>query len=158
MSEREADRCRPSRLRVQAVVALADEARRELSPEFRAHLTAQDARPTLFGTSDLAALARSALEVQVVQNLENSIESGANALAAALRERSEGYVREQKCRLVADRESCATLAAECVRNACDGAADEAAALILTNQRAPANSNRVQLGEDLLGGLARGGAR
>jgi hypothetical protein len=157
MSEREADRCQPDRLQAQALVALVKEGG-EISAEFKERLNSHDARPTLFGARDLTIFARSALEVRIVQNLQLGSDNGAEALATALRERGAGYVREQKCQLIADRESSATIAADCVKKACDDAATDAAALILTNQRAPANANRVQLSEDLLGQSNSGGMR
>jgi len=157
MSEREADRFRPDRLKTEACIALVAEGR-EISADFKERLSSHDTMPTLFGVRDLAIYARSGLEVQVVQNLQSGSKNGTDALITALRDRGDAHAREQACRLVADRASCATVASNSVKKACHDAAPEAAARILTNQGVPANSNRVQLGEDLLGRAASGGVR
>ncbi len=154
MSEREVDRCQPERLKAQALTALVAEGG-GVSAKFKERLISHDMTPTFFGIRELASSAQSGLEVQTVHNLQQGLGSR-DALAAALSERGRNYAREQQCRLVADRESYATKAAQSVRDACQAAANEAAALILAGQRVPANTNRVQLGENLLGSAAFSG--
>jgi hypothetical protein len=69
MAEREADRARSERLRRQAVVALASDASREISPQFLQQLRGHDAAPSLFGASELAMSARTGFEVEIVRNI-----------------------------------------------------------------------------------------
>lgn len=118
MAERAADRAHPERLRAQAVVAFVSDANKEISPEFRRQLHRHDAAPTFFGAGELKAVARSALEADVAAHIQAY--SGADAIDAisdALRRRSEGYRREQKCRLVANRYPDTSLASAAVRKA-----------------------------------------
>jgi len=150
MAEREADRAHPDRLRRQAVAALMSDAGREISPEFRRRLREHDAAPSLFGANDLAAAARTGLEAEVARNIDvgHGVDS-TDAVCDALRRRGEGYAREQKCQLVADRQPYATIASESVKNACDDGALVAATLILAGQSAPKTNSRVRLTENLL---------
>lgn len=158
MSERLADRCHPERLQAQALTALTVEAG-AISAEFKDILKRQDQQRSFFGYRELAAAAHSSLECEIVQTLKvEPALAASDAIRTALSARSEAYVREQKCRLIADRESCATEATESVRKACHDAAADAAALVLRNERAPANVNRVRLDENLLARVAAGGVR
>ena len=68
MAEREADRARPDSLHQQAVAALCHVGR-EISPDFRRRLRERDAAPGFFDASELAAVARSGLEVEVARNI-----------------------------------------------------------------------------------------
>jgi hypothetical protein len=148
MSEREADRARPDRLSEQAVTAFVSQASTEISSEFRRQLCDHDAKPSFFGSSELARAAETGLEVAIA----NCIREGANptqAVSSALRQRGEGYVREQKCQLIADRHPSATIASDSVKAAFDASAPIAAKLILTGQATPKANGRVQLTENLL---------
>jgi hypothetical protein len=155
MSEREADRARPDRLREQAVAAFVSEASREISPEFRKRLRDHDATPTLFSARELGKLARLGLEAVVASNVGNGADP-TGAICDALRQRGEGYVREQKCQLIADRHPSATSASESVRKAFDEGSPVAARLILAGQSVAKTGNRVQLTENLLGLSVGGG--
>jgi hypothetical protein len=150
MAEREADRAHRDRLRRQAVAALVSDAGREISPEFRRRLREHDAAPSLFGANDLAAAARTGLEDEIARNIDfgHSVDS-TDAVCDALRRRSEGYAREQKCQLVADRHPNATIASESVKKACNDGALIAATLILAGQSAPKTNSRIRLTENLL---------
>lgn len=150
MAEREADRAHPNRLRQQAVAAFVSEAGREISPEFRRRLRQHDAAPSLFGANELAALARTGLETEIARSI--AVGHGVSlmdAVCEALHHRGEGYVREQKCQLIADRHPYAIIASESVKKACDDGALEAATLILAGQPAPKANSRVRLTENLL---------
>lgn len=150
MAEREADRARPDLLRQQAVAALVSDADREISPDFRRRLRAHDAAPGLFSASELAAVARTGLEVEIARSIGLGQGIGPkDAIRDALCRRGEGYAREQKCQLVADRHPCATVASESVKTACNDGASVAATLILSGQPAPKANPRVQLSENLL---------
>ncbi len=150
MAEREADRARPERLRRQAVAALVSDASREISPEFRRRLREHDAVPSLFDANELTVSARTGLEAEIARNISAGCGvDSVDAVREALRWRGEGYAREQKCRLVADRHPNASIASESVKNAlCDGASI-AATLILDGRPAPRISDRVVVSENLL---------
>jgi len=150
MAEREADRARPERLCQQAVVALASDAAREISPEFRRRLRERDSVPGLFDASELAGSARTALEIEIARNIQThrGVDS-TSAICDALRRRGESYSREQKCQLIADRHPDASIASGSVRKACDEGALIAARRILEGQHAPQGNNRVRVDEDLL---------
>jgi len=150
MAEREADRAHPERLRRQAVAALVSVAGREISPEFRRLLREHDAVPSLFGANELAASARTGLEADIARNIDagHGVDS-IDAVCEALGRRGEGYAREQKCQLVADRHPNASIASEYVREACVDGALVAATLILGGRPAPRISNRVLASENLL---------
>jgi hypothetical protein len=149
MGEREADRAHPDRLRRQAVVAFVSEAEREISPEFRRRLRERETAPSLFGAHDIAATARTGL-VEIARDIDLSPGVGStDAVSDALRRRGEGYAREQKCRLVADRRWYATIASESVKKAFDDGAPVAATLILASQSVPKTDSRVQLTENLV---------
>lgn len=148
MSEREADRARPDRLCNQAVTAFVSQAATEISPEFRRQLCDHDARPSFFSSSELAKVAGTVLEATIA----NCVRDGANptqAVSNALRQLGDGYVREQKCQLIADRHPSATVASGSVKTAFDAGAPIAAKLILAGQATPRASGRVQLTENLL---------
>jgi hypothetical protein len=149
MAEREADRAHPDRMRQQAVVAFVSDADREISPEFRRRLREHDAAPSLFGASDLAAVAQTGLEVEIAQNIDvgRGVHS-TDAVCDALRRRGERYAHEQRCQLVADRHPNATIASQSVKNACDDGAPVAAKLIVAGQSAPNTNSRVRLTENL----------
>lgn len=150
MAKREADRARPDLLRRQAVAALEFDADREISAEFRGRLQEHDAEPGLFMANDLAAAARTVLETDIVRNLDAG--RGADLKAAvtgALRQRGEGYAREQRNQLVADRHPCATVALDCVRKAFSDGAQEVSARILGGQSTPRMNGRIRLTENLL---------
>jgi hypothetical protein len=150
MAEREADRANPDRLRRQAVAALVFDAGRKISTEFRRELREHDAAPGLSSLNNLAAVARSGLEVEIARNLDaNRKVDTTAAVGEALRQLGEGYVREQKCQLVADRHPQATIASESVKTAFNGGALEAAVLILADRPAPKAIDRVRLTDDLL---------
>jgi hypothetical protein len=78
-----------------------------------------------------------------------------DAVHDALRRRGEGYAREQKCRLVADRHPDATIASESVKKAFDAGALVAAAMVLAGQSVPKMSS-VRLTENLLAQPSGGG--
>jgi hypothetical protein len=120
MSEREADRAHPERLRQQAVAALVSEGDREISPEFCRRLREHNRAPSFFDTNELADSARSGLEIDIARNVQaaQGIDS-ANAIRDALRRRAERYSREQKCKLITDRHPEASIASEAVKKACD---------------------------------------
>lgn len=150
MSEREADRAQPERLRKQAVVALVSDANREVSPEFRRHLRQHDAAPGLFTGAELTAVARSGLESAIARAVVVGRGVDAvDAISEALSERSESYVREQKCQLVADRHPSATLASASVQQACNEALLVASAIILDGRSLPRTSQRPALTDNLL---------
>ena len=136
-------------MQAQALRALEVEGNREISADFRRHLNSHDTARSLFGVGDLAVLARSGLEVLVVQDLRLGSDNGIAALATALKERADGYALEQKCQLVTDRDPCATVASETVKKACADVAPVAAELILTGQPVPKMCGRVRLTENLL---------
>ena len=148
MAEREADRAHPERLCHHAIRALVSVAGREISPEFRQSLRRHDETPSLFGPTELAATARTRLEEQISQN----INEGANPLDAvrsALLCLSDGYAREQKSQLIVDRHPDASRASESFRAACNDGASIAAQLILDRLPAPQIANRVLASENLL---------
>lgn len=149
MAEREADRAHSDRLVQQAITALVSDAGREISPEFRRRLRNHDASPGLFDSKDLAASAQTGLEAEISRSIELSADS-TRAVSEALRRRGEGYAREQKCQLVADRHPNATIASESVKRAFYEGAMAAASLILAGQPAVNTNNRLQLTENLLG--------
>jgi hypothetical protein len=159
MAEREADRIRPDLLRRQAIAALLLDAGREISPEFNRRLREHDAAPTLFGAKDLAAVARTGLETDIARNIDfgQSADSTA-AVRDALRQRSDAYVREQRCQLIAERHPNATIVSESVKKACDDGALDAAALILAGRPFPEANNHVRLTEDLLVQASGGGGQ
>ncbi len=150
MAEREADRARPDLLRAQAVAALVSDAGREISQEFRRRLQARDAAQSLFSANELAAVARTSLEAQIVRNIDarNSLNS-TDAIRDALCRRAEAYAREQQCQLIADRHPYATTASETVKKVCNDGAPVAAKLVLAGQSAPKTKGRIQLTENLL---------
>jgi len=148
MAEREADRAHPDRLRQQAVAALVSDAGGEISPEFRRRLREHDAAPSLFSANDLATAARTGLEAEIARNI-NARHGIDSMVCEALRRRGEGYAREQKCRLVADRHPNASIASESVKKAFDDCALVAATLILDGRPAPRISDRVLVSENLL---------
>ena len=144
------DRARLDILRAQAVVALVSDANREISQEFRRRLQARDdAAPTLFSADELAVVACTSLETQIVRNIDarNSMKS-TDAISDALCQRAEAYAREQQCQLIADRHPYATVASETVKRVCSDEAPVAARLVLAGQSAP-KTGRVQLTENLL---------
>ena len=150
MSEREADQAQPERLRRQAVVALVSDANREISPEFRRRLREHDAVPGFFGAGELAAAARSGFEADIARAVV--IGRGVDAIDAisnALRHRSDAYLREQRCQLVADRCPDATKASASVQKACDEALLVAATFIFDGCSPPKVSQRPMLTENLL---------
>jgi hypothetical protein len=149
MAEREADRAHPDRLRQQAVAAFVSGAGKEISPEFRRRLREHDAVPSLFGANDLATTARTGLEAEIALNINARHGDSMDAVREALRRRGEGYAREQKCRLVADRHPNASIASESVKKAFDDCALVAATLILDGRPAPRISDRVLVSENLL---------
>lgn len=159
MAEREADRVRPDRLRRQAVAAFVSDARREISPEFRRQLRDHDAATSLFIAKDLAAAARTGLEIEIARNIDFGEDAGSTAAVRdALRRRGDAYAREQRCRLVAERNPHTTLASESVKKACDDGAAHAAALILAGRPAPDENNRVRLTENLIVQNSNGAGR
>src|SRR5690348_13512368 len=99
MSERDADRLRPERLKEQAVEALVSDASREISADFIREL---GSAPSLFRKSNLEKAARTGLEVDIARNVGEGSEPK-DAIGDALRRRGENYSREQKCTLIADR-------------------------------------------------------
>ena len=147
MAERDADRARPERLSEQADRALVFE-RKDISSEFRQRLREHDVAPGLFDARDLGNLARTGLEAEIARGVMQG-RCSTDAVSEALRERGKGYLREQKCRLIADRHPHASAASECVSRAFDEAAPIAASTILEGQRIPQTSDRVHLSEDLL---------
>ena len=156
MAEREADRAHPDRLLAQAVEALVSDAGREISPDFRRRLREHDAAPSLFGAKDLAAVARTGLEAEIARSIDGGHGMrSTDAVRNALCRRGEGYAREQKCRLVADRHPDATIASESVKKAFDAGALVAAAMILAGQSVPKMSS-VRLTENLLAQPSSGG--
>jgi hypothetical protein len=159
MAEREADRVRPDRLREQAVAALISDADREISPDFRRRLRDHSKTPGLFSANEIVTAARTGLETEIARNIDfgNAVDP-TDAVRDALRRRGEGYVREQKCALVADRHPYATLASEGPKKAFEDGAPIAATLILTGQSPPNKNNRVQLTENLLARPASGVGR
>lgn len=157
MAERDADRARPDLLRKQALAALVSHASEEISPDFRRQLRERDARPSLFATSELATAARTSLEAEIAQNIEGSRGvPSRDAICDALRRRGEGYAREQRCQLIADRHPHATVASESVKKACSEVASAAAELILAGRPAPRTSGRIGLAENLLAQSSKGG--
>ena len=159
MAEREFDRAHPERLREQAVAALVTDADREFSPEFRRKLIQQQDAPTLFGTSELTKAARSGLEIEVVRSLQSgSALTPVDAVSEAVRRRGDGYSRELKSQLVADRHSQATVISTTVKDACETAAPIAAVEIMNGRPMPRASNRVRLDENLLSVGSSGAAR
>jgi len=156
MAEREADRAQPERLRRQAVAALVSDAGRELSPGFLRRLREHNTAPRLFGAGKIAAAAQSGLESDIARTLVvgRGVDS-TDALCDALRRRGEGYAREQRCQLIADRHAAANVASANVKTACDESALVAATLILSGESAPRIDHRVQLSENLLTGQNSG---
>ena len=156
MAEREADRAHPERLCQQAVLALVSDAAREISPGFRRRLRERDSVPSLFDTSELAGSARTALETEIVRNIEahQGVDS-TSAICDALRRRGESYSRGQKCQLIADRHPDVSIASGSLRKACDEGALIAAKRILEGQHAPQGNNRVRVDEDLVGRPSNG---
>lgn len=148
MAEREADRRRPDLLRRQAIDAFIADADREISPDFRRRLREHDAAPTLLSAGELMAAARTGLEAEIAQSIGQGTHSE-EATCDALRRRGEGYAREQKCQLVADRHPYATIASESVRKACNEGAPIAATIVMAGEAIPRANNRVQLSENLL---------
>jgi hypothetical protein len=148
MTEREADRAHPERLCQHAITALMSDAGREISPEFRRSLRQHDITPCLFGPTELAATARTGLEEQIIQNI-NAGSNSLDAVHGALLRRSEGYAREQRCRLIVDRHPNASVASESFKTACNDGASIAAKLILDGLPAPRGANRVLASENLL---------
>jgi hypothetical protein len=156
MAEREADRAQLERLRLQALVAFSSEAEREISQEFRRRLRQHDEAPGLFDASELAASAQAGLEVDIARNLEAGVVvDSTEATRSALRQRSEGYVRELRRKLITDRRPDARMVSGIVKDAFDEAALPAAKLILDAHRAPRIENRVRLDEDLRAPRDRG---
>jgi hypothetical protein len=153
MAVREADRARPDRLRDQAVAAILS----DISPDFRGRLRDHHAVPSLFGANDIVAAARTRPEAEIARNIHAG-RSGEDAICEALHRLGEGYAREQKCQLVADRYSNATTASESVKRAFEDAAPIAATLILRGQSFPKTDIRIRLTENLLvqpsGGVGR----
>jgi hypothetical protein len=150
MAEREADRAHPDRLLRQAVAALVSEGDREISPKFRRRLREHDRAPSFFDATDLAEAARSGLEVDIGRNLRagQGFDS-TDAIRDALRQRTERYFREQKCKLIADRHPEASIASAAVKEACDQGALTAARRLLAGEPSPQVSDRVRIDEDLL---------
>jgi hypothetical protein len=153
MAEREADRARPELLRQQAFKALMSDANREIHPMFRRLLLRIDSVPTLFIIDELAAMARSGLEVAIARNmgLRQCIDS-MDGLLRALRERIDAYVREQKCRLITDRVPNADAISGVVRQACHEVTVVVATQIMVDQPIPNVVSRVRLTENLLAPL------
>lgn len=150
MTEREADRARPDLLCRQAVTALLSDAHREISSDFCEKLRARDAAPDLFAADELTAMARTGLEVDIARNVRhNQALASSEAIHEALCRRSEGYGREQKCQLIADRHPYATAASESFQKACDDGALRAASLVLAGQPVSKANRRVRLSENLL---------
>jgi hypothetical protein len=137
MAERAADRAHPERPRQQAVVALVSEGDREISPEFSRRLREHDRAPGFFDANELAESARSGLEIDIARNMQagQGVDS-TNAVGEALRRRAESYSREQKCKLIADRDPEASIASGAVKKACDEGALTAARRILEGQSSP----------------------
>jgi hypothetical protein len=157
MTEREADRISPDRLREQAVSALISDATREISPEFRRRLREHFKAPELFSANEIMTAARTGLETEIARNINFVSAAGAtDSVRDALRRRGDGYVREQKCALIADRHPYATIASQSAKKAFDDGAPIAATLILTGQSPPNKDNRVQLTENLLARPGSGG--
>jgi hypothetical protein len=150
MAEREADRARPERLRLQAAAAQVSELRREVTPAFIRMLREHDTSPRLFGAGEIAAAAQSGFECAIARSLEarHGVDA-TDALCDAIRLRGEGYVREQKCQLVADCHPAATMAADSVERAWNEAILVAATVVLNGDRMPRTANRVRLDENLL---------
>jgi hypothetical protein len=156
MAEREADRAHPDRLLAQAVEALVSDAGREISRNFRRQLLEHDAAPSLFGAKDLAAAARTGLEAEIARSIDGGHGMPSmDAVRDALYRRGEGYAREQKCQLVADRHPDATIASESVKKAFDAGSLVAAAMILAGLSVPKMSS-VRLNENLLAQPSSGG--
>ena len=156
MAEREADRAQPDLLRRQAITALISDANREISSEFRRRLRDHSVAPGLFGARELAISAKTGLEAAIAGNIEAGYGIDViDAICDALRRRGEGYAREQKCQLVADRHPYATIASESVKKACGDGALIAARLILDGQSAPPIHSRVRVTDNLLPQLASG---
>ncbi len=150
MAEREADRARPERLRLQAVAALISDAKREISPTFLRHLRQHDASPRLFAAGEIAAVAQSGLESDIARSIGAGLGvDSTDAVCDALRRRGGNYAREQKCQLIADRHPAATAASDCVERACNEAVLVAATVVLNCDRMPRADNRVRLDENLL---------
>ena len=150
MAEREADRAHPERLRKQAILALVDDGKREISPDFRRGLLRQAKEPTWFGCSELVKAAQSTLEVDIARSLPNSAAfDPVDAVAMTLHHRGVAYFREQKCQLVADRHSEATMISSRVKHAFDDAASDAAAHIVSGEPAPRATYQVRLDENLI---------
>jgi hypothetical protein len=150
MAEREADRANPERLRQHAIVALVSDVQREISPEFRQRLREHDAAPRPFGANEFIESVRTGLETEIARNIgaTRSVKP-TDAICEALRRRAEGYAREQRCQLIADRDPIASLASESFKKACTDGALIAAGLILHNRPAPTHSIRVSPSENLL---------
>jgi hypothetical protein len=150
MAEREADRAFPERLRDQAVAALESDARGEVSPKFCQRLRRHDSNPDLFTASVLVDLARAQLEVDIARTIEADPSVGsADAIRDALRRRYEGYSREQRGQLGADRHPHASTILGITKWAFENGAAIVAERILEPQHPPRISNRVDLNDDLL---------
>jgi hypothetical protein len=148
MAERTADRVRPDLLRRQALVVLIYDARREISSDFLQVLKRCEGAPSLFDANELMVAASTGLEAEIAHNIARKRDIGL-AIREALCSRGDGYAREQKCQLVADRQAYATIASESLRKACHDASLLAANKILRGESISRTSNRVQLSENLL---------
>ena len=150
MAEREADRAFPERLRDQASAALESKGRKEVSPRFCERLREHGSSPDLFDANALVELARTRLEVDIAGAIEaNPRVASTDAVCDAMRRRGEGYCREQRGELCADRHLHASTISGVTKQAFEDGAAIAAERVLEPQRPSRISNRVDLNDNLL---------
>ncbi len=156
MSEREADRGHPERLRSQAVKGFENRLNDDVSSTFRQRLKDRESTARLFDGSELLKIARSRLEVGIAQQIcDDPAVSSIEAIRRVFDAMGEVLLNYQKQIFLMDRYSFATTASWVAKTACQEASRVASASFLGHSAAPPFKNCIPLNDDLLPQSDRG---